>query len=94
MREKKKLWDHAYQHSGQIFRFKRALRGCHNASGGIRWDAVKAGIEQTPVRTPRRFESVANSKGIPVIVDYAHTPDALEKVVKELCARVSLRAEL
>lgn len=48
---------------------------------GISWDAVKAGIEQTP-GVAGRFESVANSKGIPVIVDYAHTPDALEKVIK------------
>ena len=29
-----------------------------------------------------RFETVANSKGITAIVDYAHTPDALEKVIK------------
>ena len=29
-----------------------------------------------------RFEKVANSKGMTVIVDYAHTPDALEKVIK------------
>lgn len=48
---------------------------------GISWDAVKAGIEQTR-GVSGRFESVANSKGIPVIVDYAHTPDALEKVIK------------
>lgn len=48
---------------------------------GISWDAVKAGIEQTR-GVAGRFESVENSRGIPVIVDYAHTPDALEKVIK------------
>ena len=48
---------------------------------GICWEAVSSGIEQ--VRgVAGRFEKVDNSKGIPVIVDYAHTPDALEKVIK------------
>ena len=29
-----------------------------------------------------RFETISNDKGISVIVDYAHTPDALENVIK------------
>lgn len=48
---------------------------------GIPWEAVKAGIEKTR-GVAGRFESVENSRGIPVIVDYAHTPDALENVLK------------
>ena len=48
---------------------------------GISWEAAKAGIEQTR-GVSGRFESVENSHGIPVIVDYAHTPDALEKIIK------------
>ena len=32
--------------------------------------------------TPGRFESVPNNLGIHAIVDYAHTPDALEKVLQ------------
>ncbi len=48
---------------------------------GVPWEAVKAGIEKTK-GVPGRFESVENSKMIPVIVDYAHTPDALENVLK------------
>jgi UDP-N-acetylmuramoyl-L-alanyl-D-glutamate--2,6-diaminopimelate ligase len=48
---------------------------------GISWNAAKAGIEQTK-GVAGRFESVENSHGIPVIVDYAHTPDALEKIIK------------
>ncbi len=48
---------------------------------GIPWEAVKAGIEKTR-GVAGRFESVDNSRNIPVIVDYAHTPDALENVLK------------
>ena len=47
---------------------------------GIPWSAVEEGIDG--VRgVAGRFEKVENSRGIPVIVDYAHTPDALEKVL-------------
>ena len=31
---------------------------------------------------PGRFESIPNSRGFNIIVDYAHTPDALEKVLQ------------
>lgn len=40
---------------------------------------VQALTKITPV--PGRFEAVSNSHGIGVLVDYAHTPDALEKVL-------------
>ncbi|NGX61256.1 MAG: UDP-N-acetylmuramoyl-L-alanyl-D-glutamate--2,6-diaminopimelate ligase [Chlamydiae bacterium] len=33
---------------------------------------------------PGRLERVENSKGFPIFVDYAHTPDALEKVLSSL----------
>ncbi len=48
---------------------------------GVPWQAVRTGIENTR-GVPGRFEPVENSRGISVIVDYAHTPDALEKVIK------------
>lgn len=49
-------------------------------ASGIAWDDVKAGIESVK-GVAGRFENVPNSKGMPVIVDYAHTPDALVKVL-------------
>jgi len=43
-------------------------------------NVVKAGVEALE-GVSGRFERVANQKGIHVIVDYAHTPDALERVL-------------
>lgn len=37
------------------------------------------GAEVTPV--PGRFEAVPNEAGIGILIDYAHTPDALEKLL-------------
>ncbi|HEY2073708.1 MAG TPA: cyanophycin synthetase, partial [Gaiellaceae bacterium] len=48
---------------------------------GIDEDAIKRGIES--VRgVPGRFESVDEGQPFAVIVDYAHKPDALEKVLR------------
>jgi UDP-N-acetylmuramoyl-L-alanyl-D-glutamate--2,6-diaminopimelate ligase len=48
---------------------------------GIDDDAIKRGIES--VRgVPGRFESVDEGQPFAVIVDYAHKPDALEKVLR------------
>jgi UDP-N-acetylmuramoyl-L-alanyl-D-glutamate--2,6-diaminopimelate ligase len=59
------------------------------ASAGIALDlplaAIKAGIEgHTTV--PGRMERVDNSRGITLLVDYAHTGDALENVLSTLKA--------
>jgi UDP-N-acetylmuramoyl-L-alanyl-D-glutamate--2,6-diaminopimelate ligase len=42
-------------------------------------DAARALGSAKPV--PGRFEAVPNDKGIGILVDYAHTPDALEKLL-------------
>jgi len=63
------------------------------ASAGIALDlpleAVRAGIEGHAT-VPGRMERVDNSRGITLLVDYAHTGDALENVLstlKELATR-------
>jgi UDP-N-acetylmuramoyl-L-alanyl-D-glutamate--2,6-diaminopimelate ligase len=50
---------------------------------GVGLDAVAAGIEALPF-VPGRLEMVRNSRGLAIVVDYAHTPDALEKTLQAL----------
>lgn len=76
------------------FDFKTPLVGIHNienirnAAGAavalnLEPDAIKSGIEALKA-VPGRLESIANSSGRFVYVDYAHTPDALENAVSAL----------
>ena len=53
---------------------------------GIPSKAIEEGIRRLP-GVPGRLERVANSKGVHIWVDYAHKPDALEKVIKTLRER-------
>jgi UDP-N-acetylmuramoyl-L-alanyl-D-glutamate--2,6-diaminopimelate ligase len=53
-------------------------------------DAVARGIERLRI-VPGRLELVANKRGLAVVVDYAHTPDALLKIFKTLRPLVSGR---
>ncbi len=48
---------------------------------GIDDDAIKRGLESLR-GVPGRFESVEEGQSFAVIVDYAHKPDALEKVLR------------
>jgi UDP-N-acetylmuramoyl-L-alanyl-D-glutamate--2,6-diaminopimelate ligase/murE/murF fusion protein len=76
------------------FNFKTPLVGAHNvqnilsATGAgvalnIPADTIKAGIESITA-IPGRLESIVNSTGRFVYVDYAHTPDALENSISAL----------
>ncbi|MGE5219682.1 MAG: UDP-N-acetylmuramoyl-L-alanyl-D-glutamate--2,6-diaminopimelate ligase [Chloroflexota bacterium] len=47
---------------------------------GIDTEAVARGIHKLKT-VPGRLEKVANDRGIAILVDYAHSPDALEKVL-------------
>jgi UDP-N-acetylmuramyl-tripeptide synthetase len=79
---------------GGSFHFTTPLVGTHNvenilsAAGvatalDIAPDTIKAGIEALSA-IPGRLESIENSIGRFVYVDYAHTPDALENVASAL----------
>ncbi|MGI6734451.1 MAG: UDP-N-acetylmuramoyl-L-alanyl-D-glutamate--2,6-diaminopimelate ligase [Anaerovoracaceae bacterium] len=61
-----------------LYNIMAAASCLHSAGAPI--EVIQAGIESMK-GVPGRFESVKNSKGIPVIVDFAHTPDALENVL-------------
>ena len=44
-------------------------------------DSIRAGIERLPV-VPGRFEKIPTTQPFRVVVDYAHTDDALEKLLE------------
>lgn len=50
---------------------------------GAKDEAVKGGIEEVCF-VPGRLERIENKRGLHVFVDYAHTPDALKKVLEIL----------
>ena len=62
---------------------------CHNVMAavacgwalGIEPEAIQCGVEAVE-NVPGRFERVAPDADIEVIVDYAHTPDALENALR------------
>jgi UDP-N-acetylmuramoyl-L-alanyl-D-glutamate--2,6-diaminopimelate ligase len=80
--------------SAQVVQLRSGLIGQYNASnllaviGGLRalgvplQDAVQACRHFTPV--PGRMQRVAAAAGPEAVVDYAHTPDALEKALQAL----------
>jgi UDP-N-acetylmuramoyl-L-alanyl-D-glutamate--2,6-diaminopimelate ligase len=47
---------------------------------GIGLEAIREGIAEAPA-VPGRFEPIPNARGVLALVDYAHTPDALEKAL-------------
>jgi murE/murF fusion protein len=50
---------------------------------GLPHEAIARGIAELP-GVPGRVERVANDAGLDVLVDYAHTPDALDNVLRAL----------
>ncbi len=48
---------------------------------GVGLDAIEAGLS-SGVSVPGRFESVDAGQGFSIVVDYAHTPDSLDNVLR------------
>jgi UDP-N-acetylmuramoyl-L-alanyl-D-glutamate--2,6-diaminopimelate ligase len=61
-----------------IYNALAVIAFCHES--GIEMEIIQ-GILKNVTPVPGRFEPVKNGKGYNVIVDYAHTPDSLEKVL-------------
>ncbi len=59
---------------------------------GIPWEQILQGLVEIP-KIPGRMESYFTDRDFSCVIDYAHTPDALEKVLHSLrqCCRGSLR---
>ncbi len=73
---------------------KLPLCGVHNVlnalaaagagvAAGVKWDLIIKGLENF-TGVPGRLQMVPNTKDRHVLVDYAHSPDALENVLKSL----------
>lgn len=61
-----------------IYNGSLAFAACHQL--GLDVSTIKEGIESL-AGVPGRFERISSNEGYHVIVDYAHTSDALEKVL-------------
>jgi len=82
------------KYSGKEIDMKIPFVGVHNVynvlaavasaiSLGFELDVIKSGIETAPT-VPGRLESVPCNRGFEVVVDYAHTPHALETILQAL----------
>ena len=81
-------------HEGRTFEIKLPLPGTFQASNALVAAALCIATGGDPLRTlaglmtlqgaPGRLERVGTFRGAPILVDYAHKPDALEKVLVAL----------
>ncbi|HEU6437054.1 MAG TPA: UDP-N-acetylmuramoyl-L-alanyl-D-glutamate--2,6-diaminopimelate ligase [Nitratidesulfovibrio sp.] len=80
---------------GRQWELSSHLVGAHNASNLLAVQAVCLGMGLAPqdfasladfAGVPGRLERIVNPQGLDIFVDYAHTPDALENVLRALRA--------
>lgn len=83
----------AMHFEGKSWELSSPLIGKHNAMNLLGAQATALAMGVTPecfpvlesyAGVPGRFERILNNKGLDIFVDYAHTPDALENVLKAL----------
>ncbi len=77
--------------SGSVFDIKLPLTGAFNAQNalgaaavslrmGLDHEAVQRGLEEMP-QVPGRLQKICLQNGVTALIDYAHTPDALQNVL-------------
>jgi UDP-N-acetylmuramoyl-L-alanyl-D-glutamate--2,6-diaminopimelate ligase len=81
-------------HDGRTYEITLPLAGAFQASNALVAAGLAIGLGEDAANTfaalghlkgaPGRMEKVAFANGAPVYVDYAHTPDSLEKVLEAL----------
>jgi UDP-N-acetylmuramoyl-L-alanyl-D-glutamate--2,6-diaminopimelate ligase len=92
----------AIAHAGHTYNVTLPLAGAFQASNALVAAALAIGLGDAPARViaalatlkgaPGRMEKVAfAASGAPIYVDYAHTPDSLEKVLEALRPHTSGR---
>lgn len=79
------------EHEGRQVRADLSVGGAFNAQNALSAAATLVGLGYgladvaralgSVTAVPGRFEAIANDRGIGVLVDYAHTPDALDKLL-------------
>ena len=57
---------------------------------GVPPRAIREGVEKLPA-IPGRMEEISNDRGLHVFVDYAHTPDGLDRLLTALCGLADAR---
>jgi UDP-N-acetylmuramoyl-L-alanyl-D-glutamate--2,6-diaminopimelate ligase len=77
------IFDCSINLAGEFNIFNALVAAALCRAAGVDWQHVITGIASVK-NVPGRFESIKNSSGINVIVDYAHSPAALENVLKTI----------